>query len=150
MFRCESFLLVGIAAAVLAPVVTAAEEAKPKAGTIQGKVVGPDGKPLAGVVVKVHDQFVKPLPGKPSQLPGPVAEVKTGKDGKFRATGVRTGTFWIGFAQPTKARGIFLVGGVKPFKLAAGKVHDVGTIKSQRKDLRPSFLRDIEEGRSNR
>jgi hypothetical protein len=139
MLRAAAFLFAAVA-------VSAAEAPKekpaPKPGTIEGKFLGPDGKPLVGVTVRVFDQNAKPLKDKPSELPGPVAEPKTDKDGKFSAAGIKPGLYYLGVSEPTRLRGHFIIGGVKPFKLGAGAKVDVGTVKTEEKDLRPNFLKD--------
>jgi hypothetical protein len=115
---------------------------KPKPGSIRGKYLTPGGKPLVGGTVRVFDQNAKPLPCKPSELPGPVAEIKTDRDGKFRADNIPPGTYWFSISHPTRSRGVFLIGAVKPFKLKPGQAYDGSTVKSEAKDLRPNFLKD--------
>jgi hypothetical protein len=44
--------------------------------------------------------------------------------------------------QPTRSRGVFIIGAVKPFKLKPGEAYDGGTVKTEAKDLRPNFLKD--------
>ncbi|MBY0228333.1 MAG: carboxypeptidase-like regulatory domain-containing protein [Gemmataceae bacterium] len=115
---------------------------KPKTGTIIGKILAPDGKPLAGAAtVRVWKDPAELRKDKPTELEGPVAEPKTGKDGTFRAEGIPPGTYWVGVGEPA-GRGWFNVAGTKPFKLAAGKTVDVGAMKTEAQKLRPDFLGD--------
>jgi hypothetical protein len=144
-----AFILAGAAAVAISGLPVRGDE-NPKVGTIRGKVVGPDGKPLFRAAVNIGDQRWKPPPGKPNATAEFVATTKSDAEGQFQVQGLKPGLYWVGVSKKTKVKGFFMLGLTAPFELAAGKVVDLGTIRTQKKDVMPSFLRDIEEGRSNR
>lgn len=64
-------------------------------GRIEGRVVGPDGQPLAGVLVRAQ---------APASLM-PIGSAKTGDDGRYTLEGVPTGSWTVFARKPGFAQG---------------------------------------------
>lgn len=93
-------------------------------GSVSGKVVGADGKPVAGTQVSVYvmgaDRKMRTL-----------GSAKTAKDGSFKIADLAPGKdlrVWASFQVP---QGPMWMGQVSDLKVEAGKNTDAGTIKIQ-------------------
>jgi protocatechuate 3,4-dioxygenase beta subunit len=117
-----------------------AAAAKPaESAEIRGKVVGADGKPIAGATVRVVESKQK-MGGSGIGYPGAKSKpivVKTGDDGSFVATGLKGSMFAVRVEHPGLAPSIswqILPGAsldiqLRPGAFASGRVFDAGTRK---------------------
>jgi RNA polymerase sigma-70 factor (ECF subfamily) len=80
-------------------------ELKAPGGCVDGVVVGPDGAPVAGAIVRVGNGRTASVPATPNGGAPLPAQVRTDADGRFRAVGVPIGS------QPVAAR----AGGLAPW-----------------------------------
>jgi RNA polymerase sigma factor (sigma-70 family) len=94
-------------------------------GALKGRLVGPDGKPLAGVKVRL---FCPPLP-RPGLSPAEI-NATTDAAGRFRVEGMLPGEkHELGFALDKKVIVPAAGAPVKGLSVAEGEVKDVGDIK---------------------
>jgi hypothetical protein len=89
-----------------------------RCGSATGRLVDGDGQPLAGVTVQIQR----------SRLIGPGGvQVRTGKDGRFRADGLAPGQTYTAQAAGVKQATLF-----KPFTVEPGGVKDLGDTAGER------------------
>lgn len=77
-------------------------ELRPNGGAVEGIVVDPTGRPVAGAVVRVGEGRTEGILGTPQGAPPLPAQVRTDAAGRFRAIGVPDGT------QPVQVRTVDL------------------------------------------
>src|SRR5262245_13036778 len=115
----------------------AAPAAKTKTVTISGTVAGPDGKPLAGAVVRAVTLPREPLQRVRGSRPEPSKPVvgKTGADGSFKLEGLAEGSLAVRVEAPGLAPafadkvppGATLTLKLKPGVPVVGRVLDLKT-----------------------
>src|SRR4051812_15055285 len=117
IFACL-VLLLGVSSLAIAA------DPDPDKGTINGSVVGGDGAGLADIPVKMFyakDPNKKISLAEPPRPPGmdPVAETRTGKDGKFKFENVAPGEYMLIGGDQLKGLGR------APASVKAGKAVEV-------------------------